>query len=213
MVNATGRAEFGAGRSHDPETSATGYLYRIDPDLSHSRWDGPYICPNGPAISPDDNTFYHVDTFGGTVWAFDKHPDGTISNRREFARLDSKKKDFRMASQLTMKTGSGLHTGEDHVSPVSAHKENDLVYVELPVSQVTSCTFGGPDLSVLYITTAARNLDFVKYPLAGAVFRMPTRLPLYLSRFCRIVEDSHASHYVEDSLGCDFSGSGEVWCF
>ena len=28
-----------AGRSHDPETSAKGFLYRIDPDLSHSRWD------------------------------------------------------------------------------------------------------------------------------------------------------------------------------
>lgn len=164
-----------AGRSHDPETSATGYLYRIDPDLSHSRWDGPYICPNGPAISPDDSTLYHVDTFGGTVWAFDKHPDGTISNRREFARLDSKKEGF--PDGLTVDNENRVwlaHWGGSRITCFSPQGER-LGFVELPVPQVTSCTFGGPDLSVLYITTAARNLDLVKYPLAGAVFRVPTK--------------------------------------
>ena len=30
-----------AGRSHDPESHAKGWLYRIDPDLSFTRWDGP----------------------------------------------------------------------------------------------------------------------------------------------------------------------------
>jgi hypothetical protein len=43
-----------------------------------------------------------------------------------------KKKDFRMVSQLTMKTGYGLHTGEARVSPVSAHKENVLVSLNFP---------------------------------------------------------------------------------
>ncbi len=43
-----------------------------------------------------------------------------------------KKKDFRMASQLTMKTGSGLHTGEARVSPVSVHKESVLVSLNFP---------------------------------------------------------------------------------
>ena len=47
-------------------------------------------------------------------------------------------------------------------------------YIPLPVPQVTSCAFGGPDLSTLYITTAARNLDRNEYPLAGALFRVQT---------------------------------------
>jgi sugar lactone lactonase YvrE len=164
-----------AGRTHDPETKATGWLYRIDPDLSHSKWDGPYICPNGPAISPDDSTLYHVDTFGGTVWAFDKHPDGTISDRREFARLDSKKEGF--PDGLTVDNENRVwlaHWGGSRVTCFSPHGER-IGTVQLPVPQVTSCTFGGPDLSTLYITTAARNLNFDEYPLAGALFRVPTK--------------------------------------
>lgn len=47
--------------------------------------------------------------------------------------------------------------------------------VNLPVPQVTSCCFGGPDMSTLYITTAARNLDMNEFPLAGALFRVQTQ--------------------------------------
>ena len=42
--------------------------------------------------------------------------------------------------------------------------------LEMPVPQVTSCAFGGPDRNLLFITTAARNLDLNEFPLAGGVF-------------------------------------------
>ena len=50
-----------------------------------------------------------------------------------------------------------------------------LGVLQLPVPQITSCVFGGPDLSTLYITTAARNLNLEEYPLAGAIFRVDTK--------------------------------------
>ena len=46
----------------------------------------------------------------------------------------------------------------------------DLV-VSLPVSNVTACTFGGPDRSTLFITTSRQGLDLGQEPEAGAVFR------------------------------------------
>ena len=45
--------------------------------------------------------------------------------------------------------------------------------VSLPVAQVTSAAFGGPDLSTLYITTARENFtpaDLREQPHAGDIF-------------------------------------------
>jgi sugar lactone lactonase YvrE len=45
--------------------------------------------------------------------------------------------------------------------------------VELPVSQPTSCAFGGKDLDTLYITTAAQRLSpeqLAREPDAGSLF-------------------------------------------
>jgi sugar lactone lactonase YvrE len=43
--------------------------------------------------------------------------------------------------------------------------------IVLPVTRVTSCTFGGGDLGDLYVTTARRDADPVREPLAGGLFR------------------------------------------
>ena len=55
--------------------------------------------------------------------------------------------------------------------------------VELPVTQPTSCTFGGADLRDLYITSARQHLtpaELADQPLAGGLFRCrpgPAGLP------------------------------------
>jgi len=163
-----------AGRSHDPESHAKGWLYRIDPDLSFTRWDGPYICPNGPAISLDDKTLYHVDTFGSTVWAFDKDNAGVLTNRREFVQLDQEEEGFPDGLTVDIENRVWLaHWGGARITCFSPGG-NRIGRIDLPVPQVTSCAFGGADLSTLYITTAARNLDMNEYPMAGALFRVPT---------------------------------------
>ena len=47
--------------------------------------------------------------------------------------------------------------------------------VGFPVSQVTSCAFGGPDLAELYVTSARAGLsdaELATQPLAGGLFRL-----------------------------------------
>jgi sugar lactone lactonase YvrE len=43
--------------------------------------------------------------------------------------------------------------------------------VEVPVRNVTACTFGGPRLDQLFITTSRRGMGDTAEPAAGALFR------------------------------------------
>ena len=45
------------------------------------------------------------------------------------------------------------------------------VVVEVPAAQVTACTFGGPRLDQLFITTSREGLGPDDDPLAGLLFR------------------------------------------
>ena len=48
--------------------------------------------------------------------------------------------------------------------------------VEMPCGNVTTCTFGGPDLRTLYITTAA-NGRAPDERLAGSLFALESPVP------------------------------------
>ena len=66
------------------------------------------------------------------------------------------------------------HWGGSRVTRFSPQGAADTV-IELPVSQVTSCVFGGARLDTLYITTASIGLDHEalgKEPLAGGLFEV-----------------------------------------
>jgi sugar lactone lactonase YvrE len=46
-----------------------------------------------------------------------------------------------------------------------------LAEIRVPASQVSSCAFGGPDLSLLFMTSATENLENPdSEPEAGALF-------------------------------------------
>ena len=49
--------------------------------------------------------------------------------------------------------------------------------VEMPVQRPTSCMFGGPDLSTLFVTSASRGLtpdQLAQQPGAGGLFALAT---------------------------------------
>ena len=166
-VDAEGR--IWTGSTDDLEVNPTGWLYRIDADWSFSKWDGPYIVPNGPAITNDGGTLYHVDSLGRRIYAFDKNDDGSLSNRRLFVKLQSSDC---YPDGLTVDDENAIwlaHWGGSRITRFHPDGTIDGI-LEIPVPQVTSCTFGGPDRNLLFITTASRDLDLKKFPLAGGVF-------------------------------------------
>ena len=65
----------------------TAKLARVDPDGSvHVAADGLHF-PNGCVITPDARTMIIAETLAMRLTAFDIAPDGTLSNRRVWARL------------------------------------------------------------------------------------------------------------------------------
>jgi len=74
-----------AGGAAAPPVS-TG-LYRLDPAGTVSLVADDIRRPNGVALSPDERTLYVADTWGEALLAYAVRADGSLGERRAFARL------------------------------------------------------------------------------------------------------------------------------
>jgi xylono-1,5-lactonase len=175
-VDAAGRLWFGT--MDDGESRPTGALYRFD-SRGLQRCDDSYVITNGPAVSPDGRTLYHVDTLKRLIYAFDLDDSGALSNRRVFVNIEVP--DAYPDGPAADATGClwvGLYGGRSvrRYSPTAKLPES----IALPVSNCTKVAFGGEDLRTLYITTAWKGLSDEQrreQPLAGGLFRVRVPVP------------------------------------
>lgn len=152
---------------------ASGALWRLDPAGNARLMQDGLIAGNGIAWSPDDGTMYLADTLAGMVWQYDFDlAAGEIANRRLFVSTDP----ARGAPDGATVDVDGCYWCALFRGGVVAQfdPEGKLVRrVALPVSNPTMCAFGGPDLDILYVTSASRFLDEAQLraqSLAGRVF-------------------------------------------
>ncbi|MDR7304124.1 SMP-30/gluconolactonase/LRE family protein [Haloactinomyces albus] len=152
-----------------------GTLYRLDPagEVHTVRTD--VTISNGLAWSPDGTTAYYVDTPTQRIDAFD-HADDEFTGRRTVVHIDPEAGapdglavDSEGALWVALWGGGALHR--------YTTRGELLDIVELPVPRVTACTFGGPELDELYITTSRVDTDVKAHPEAGAVFRVSRTVP------------------------------------
>lgn len=155
------------------ENPGAGALYRLDPDGRVEVVLRGVTISNGLAWSPDGATAYYVDSSTQSIDAFDYSLRTGLVNRRQLVRIpevagapDGLTVDSTGQLWVGMWGGWAVH----HYSPTGQL----LDILELPVAQVTACTFGGPALDQLYITTSRQGLDKAalrEQPSAGALFR------------------------------------------
>lgn len=152
-----------------------GSLYRLDADLNVTRVVTDVILSNGLGWSPDARTMYYVDSMTYGLDAFDFEPSkGSVSNRR---RLLDVPRYWGLPDGMTVDEEGWIWLafwGGSSVRRISPTGRVTAI-VELPVSQVTSCAFGGEDLGDLYITSARGGLsaaDLGDQPNAGDLFRL-----------------------------------------
>lgn len=161
---------FWAGTMSQHRMPGAGSLYRLDADGTVTRVVAGVTISNGLGWSPDDSTFYYIDSDANGVDAFDfDAATGSVENRRRLVDLD---RELGEGDGMTVDSSGNLWIAVLGGSCVRCFSPNGVLeeVIELPVSLVTSCAFGGADLGDLYITTAQHRLDRPG-PLDGALFR------------------------------------------
>jgi len=146
----------------------TGSFYRFDTDGTMNRVDGPYTIANGPAIAADGSFLLHTDTALATIFRFDINDDGSLGPRTPFIRFEP---EWGNPDGMTFDAEGCLWVGcwgagcVTRFSPEGARMRS----IQLPASQITSCTFAGESLDRMFVTSAS---DGVKEPHGGALFEV-----------------------------------------
>ena len=169
---------FWAGTMAYENPKDSGSLYRLDTDLSVHKMFGGVAISNGIVWSLDHTTMYYVDTLRKNVRAWDyDNETGDIANERVVIDVPE---EAGMPDGMAIDSEGMLwvaHYGGARVSRWNPGSGELLEEIPLPVTQVTACAFGGPDLKTLFITSAAQELDaaeLARQPLAGGLFAIET---------------------------------------
>ena len=164
------QGRFYCGTMAYAETPGAGTLYRLDPDGRVEVTLRDVTISNGLQWNRAGDTVFYADTPTGRVDAFDFDPaSGGFTGRRTFAEIEGGGHPDGMAIDVEDGIWVALWGG-NAVHRYSSDGRLDLV-VDLPVSNVTACAFGGAELRTLFITTSRQGLGPQDQPDAGAVFR------------------------------------------
>jgi xylono-1,5-lactonase len=164
----------------------TGALYCVRPDGSAARRDHGFAVTNGPTWLLDRRTMLFNDTVNGRVLAYDfDEINGQLSRRRVWLQLAEG--DGLPDGMCTVAAGRVwiCHWGGNCVSCHDPDNAREIGRISLPVSQVTSCAFGGADMRTLFVTSARVGLPpdaLLREPLAGGLF------------MCQVGEPGRAAH-------------------
>ena len=168
------QGRFWAGSMKDggpPE--ARGAFYRLDPDLSVTRWRGGFFTTNGLAFAPDGRRMYFSDSNPAvrTIWASDYDtatgtpaaPEPFFDTRAVAGRPDGGTVDAEGCYWQAGISGWQLY----RISP----EGEVLMTIDMPVEKPSKPMFGGPGLDILFVTSLGEGLTPGRaQPEAGGLF-------------------------------------------
>jgi sugar lactone lactonase YvrE len=162
-----------AGTMAIDETIGAGAVYLMDSLKSEKKIDNTTIS-NGIAWNADNTILYFIDTptFEVVSFQFNKIT-GDISNKKVVIQISQ---EDGHPDGMTIDTEGMLwiaHWDGWQITRWDPNTGKKISHIQLPVSRVTSCTFGGPELTDLFITSARKGLTdeaLKEQPLAGALF-------------------------------------------
>lgn len=183
------QGRFWAGTMASDMAPGAGALYRLDEDFRVVTVLSGLTISNGVDWSPDGRKMYFVDSACGSVTAYSYDGrTGAITNPETLILIPA---DEGMPDGLTVDSAGFLWVAVWGGAAVRRYTPEGRLTseVRLPVSQVTSCAFGGSALQDLYITTASSGLSHTQraeQPTAGALFRIRPGVAGRQPHLCRL---------------------------
>ena len=125
-------------------------VYRIAPDGEVHQVVYPFVDPNGLAFSPDEKTFYLINTRPDAhIHAFHVEKDGSLSGQRRFYDFaESEEPGFPDGMKVDVE-GRVYSTGPGGIFVISPEGEC-LGVIPLP-EQAINMAWGGPDNRTLFV--------------------------------------------------------------
>jgi len=151
-----------------------GRLYRLDTDGSITKVLDGIGVSNGMGFTLDRKQMYHTDTHPAqTIYLFDYDREtAAISNRRVFVKVPTTEEGHPdgMTVDAEGYIWSASWDGWSLIryTPQGAEERR----IRFPAKKVSSVTFGGEDLTDMYVTTAGGDNKAENGPGAGALFRL-----------------------------------------
>lgn len=154
-----------------PTESQRGRLYRLDTDRTLTQLLDGIHCSNGMGFTLDHKQMYYTDSGKREIYLFDyDQATGAITNQRVFVRTPGEG----TPDGLTVDTEGYIWSaqwGESYLARYAPDgTEERRIY--FPAKKVSSVTFGGPDYTDIYVTTAGGNNKAEEGWGAGALFRL-----------------------------------------
>jgi sugar lactone lactonase YvrE len=133
-------------------TRSSGGFWCVDAEGRATKMLGDIGITNTLCWSPDGARLYCADTLKSTIWSFAYDPDGPhLSDRKVFVEGGAGGPDG-----SAMDEEGCLWNARWGAGRIIRYRPDGGIdrEIELPVSQPSSCAFGGPDRKTLYITSA-----------------------------------------------------------
>jgi sugar lactone lactonase YvrE len=182
VIDAAGRAYVSTIDFEAFADMATTNLVRVDPDGSVSVAADGLLFPNGSVITPDGATLMVAESWAQRLTAFDLRPDGSLANRRDWARFDPP--DAGTSGQpagwgcapdgIALDAEGAVWVANDANKRALRVREGGQILEELRVGDlgVIACALGGDDGHTLFLCATP---DF-RLPPEEAARTRPARI-------------------------------------
>ena len=169
---------FWVGSMSEPPRHKNAFLFALEPNGRVTKVLEGISLSNGLAWSSDGGTMFHADSLEQTVTAYDfECAHGTLGKSRVLVRFPES---MGCPDGLTIDKENHLWIamwGGSSVVRIHGETGEILEKIELPVTQPSSCCFGGPQCDQLFVTSAWSGMNELQRrcdPLAGSIFRIST---------------------------------------